>query len=111
MRVINERNIFNPGYQEIRQKSIEIVGNKKIEPVKKKVKKEPDIKEFVKQESLFEYHSESMGFPGDRFDLTAPASFSAYYGNFGAEFLNGASHFMNPLIVADAVGDRKSCAM
>jgi hypothetical protein len=79
--------------------------------VEKQVEKEPDIKEFVEKKSLLEDHSESPGFPGDTVLLTTSAASSANNGNIGTKLLYRPGHFMNPLIVTDAVGDREGGAM
>jgi hypothetical protein len=68
------------------------------------IKEEPDVKEFIKQETLFKKHPEPFGPEFHNTVIAATASFSSYYNNVTSKVTYSLSDLQYPLIVADAIG-------
>lgn len=72
--------------------------------MKKKVKEESDVNEFVEEESLPEEHSEPVCMVWECVIIAALVEVASDNGNVGTEAVYYGSHLVDALVVADAVG-------
>jgi hypothetical protein len=76
--------------------------------MKKKIREKADVKEFIKQETSPEKHSESPCLVRYTVAFAAIALFSSDDGDCTAQVSYGTSNFQNTLIEADTIDHRKS---
>jgi hypothetical protein len=71
--------------------------------MKKEIKEEPDVEEFIKEETPPEEHVESFCPEWNKIRVAALSHSSADYSNVTIQSTDGLSYLLNPLIEADAV--------